>query len=57
MIFIRLSIYGYEGIMERLDNVYISSSQEKSTHQKPSLILIPCHIHYSLNVAVEVGKP
>ena len=54
---IRLSIYGYEGIMERLDNVYISSSQEKSTHQKPSLILIPCHIHYSLNVAVEVGKP
>ena len=54
---IRLSIYGYASIMERLNKVYTSSSQEKSTNQKPSLVLIPFHIHYSLNVAVEVGKP
>ena len=53
----RLSIYGYASIIERLNKVYTSSSQEKSTHQKPSLVLIPFHIHYSLNEAVEVGKP
>ena len=49
--------YGYESIMEKLDTVYILSSQERSTQQKPSLVLISFHIHYSLDVAVEVGKP
>ena len=54
---IRLTTYGYESIMEKLDTVYILSSQERSTQQKPSLVLISFHIHYSLDVAVEVGKP
>ena len=43
--------------MEKLDTVYILSSQERSTQQKPSLVFISFHIHYSLDVAVEVGKP
>lgn len=54
---IRLSIYGYASITERLNKDYILSSQERSTQQKPNLVLISLHIHYSLNVAVEVGKP
>ena len=36
MVNLSLTTYGYESIMEKLDTVYILSSQERSIQQKPS---------------------